>query len=287
MTFKTRLALAALPLLAFSAPAAAHRQWLLPSSTVLSGSGDWVTVDAAVSNELFYFDHVPMRLDSIVITAPDGSTAAPANASTGKYRSTFDVELKQPGTWRIASVNQGIMASWTGADGKPVRWRGDAKKFETEVPKDAKDLHWSRMAGRVETFVTEKAPTPVKPTGVGLEMAPITHPNDLVAGEAASFRLLLDGKPAAGMDVDVVPGGARYRDKVGESKVKTGPDGKFSITWPAAGMYWISASNGGNREGGMGGPQAEGARRPAAPPLATQNGERRVSYVAVLEVMPQ
>ena len=39
----------------------AHRQWMLPSSTVLSGSDPWVTVDAAVSNELFYFDHVPMR----------------------------------------------------------------------------------------------------------------------------------------------------------------------------------------------------------------------------------
>ena len=36
----------------------AHRQWVLPSSTVLSAADPWVTVDAAVSNELFYFDHV-------------------------------------------------------------------------------------------------------------------------------------------------------------------------------------------------------------------------------------
>ncbi|MFT4251420.1 MAG: DUF4198 domain-containing protein, partial [Caulobacter sp.] len=58
-------ALAALPLAAH-----AHRGWLVPSATVLSGDGAWVTVDAAVSNELFYPDHRPMRLDAVVITTP-------------------------------------------------------------------------------------------------------------------------------------------------------------------------------------------------------------------------
>ena len=33
----------------------AHRAWMLPSATVLSGNEPWVTVDAAVSNDLFYF----------------------------------------------------------------------------------------------------------------------------------------------------------------------------------------------------------------------------------------
>jgi hypothetical protein len=34
-------------------PAQAHRAWLLPSATVLSGTDAWVTVDAAISNDLF------------------------------------------------------------------------------------------------------------------------------------------------------------------------------------------------------------------------------------------
>ena len=56
-------------------PALAHRQWLLPSATVVSGSGDdvWVTVDAAVSNDLFYFEHQPLRLDNVKAYAPDGT----------------------------------------------------------------------------------------------------------------------------------------------------------------------------------------------------------------------
>ncbi|MFX7306659.1 DUF4198 domain-containing protein, partial [Acinetobacter baumannii] len=76
----------------------------------------------------------------------------------------------------------------------------------------------------------------------GLEMVPVTHPNDLAAGEEATFRLLLDGRPAAGVEVSVVPGGNRYRDRLGEMKVTTAEDGSFAVTWPGPGMYWLSAS---------------------------------------------
>ena len=68
-----RGALAAASLVALlAAPVAAnaHRQWMLPSATVLSGNNPWITVDAAVSNDLFYFDHNPMRLEGIAVIAP-------------------------------------------------------------------------------------------------------------------------------------------------------------------------------------------------------------------------
>ena len=64
----------------------AHKTWLLPSATV-STVDQWITVDAAVSNDLFYFNHVPLRLDSLAITAPDGSKVAPENAPPCTYRS--------------------------------------------------------------------------------------------------------------------------------------------------------------------------------------------------------
>jgi uncharacterized GH25 family protein len=298
MTMKTRLALAALPFLALAAPADAHRQWLLPSATSMSGSGDWVTVDAAVSNDVFYFEHQPMRLNNIVITAPDGTTVAPANPSTGRYRSTFDVELKQPGTWRIANVNQGVNASWT-EGGEVKRWRGSADEAAKNIPANAADLRVTENAGRVETFVTEKAPTPIKPIGKGLEMVPVTHPSDLVNGEAATFQMMLDGKPAAGLDVEVIPGGVRHRDKLNDIKAKTGADGKFTVKWTQAGFWWISTSTGGGprgeggpgggmgRPGGAGAAPAEGARPAPPPPSGPLGRSKRASYVATLEVMPQ
>ena len=250
--------------------AAAHKTWLRPSQTVLAGTDPWITVDAAVSNDLFYFNHVPLRLDNLVITAPDGSKVEPQNLATGKYRNVFDVQLAQQGTYRIAVVNSGLFGSWE-ENGKPKRWRGTAASFASEVPRNAQDLQVSQSAGRIETFVTNGAPndTALKSTGEGIELLPVTHPNDLFAGEAATFRMLVDGKPAAGLEFEITRGGTRYRNAQEEIKVTTDANGEFSVTWPEAGMYWLET---GTQDDKTTVPQAK---------------QRRLSYVATLEVLPQ
>lgn len=250
--------------------ASAHKAWLQPSQTVISGANPWITVDAAVSNDLFYFNHVPLRLEGLVITAPDGSTVQPQNVATGKYRSVFDVELTQQGTYRLATVNAGLSATWQ-EDGKPKRWRGNAEKFAAEVPKNAPELKVSETAGRIETFVSNGNPndTALKPTGKGLEMVALGHPNDLFAGEQAKFRLLVDGKPQAGLEVEITRGGTRYRNAQEEIKVTTDAKGEFSVTWPQAGMYWLETGTEDNKTS------------------VPQANVRRLSYVATLEVLPQ
>ena len=264
--------------------AQAHRQWMLPSSTTLSGAEGWVTVDAAVSNDLFYFEHMPMRTDTIAVTQPDGSEGKIENAATGKYRSTFDVHLTQPGTYRVASVSTGIMGTYT-LNGEVKRLtRGTTKaSLAAAIPAGAVNVQTVEATNRNEIFLTLGAPTTTifKPTGAGIELVPVTHPNDLVAGEAATFQFLLDGKPAASLKVTVIPGGIRYRDTLGQQDLTTGKDGKLSITWPQPGMYWLNASVGGNREGGEGG---QGA---GSPPTAAPAGPppRRASYVTTLEVL--
>lgn len=265
-SFALVLALAAaLPL-----AASAHKAWLMPSQTVLAGDSPWITVDAAVSNDLFYFNHVPLRLDNVAITAPDGSEVEAQNAATGKYRSVFDVQLAQEGTYRIGVVNDYATARWE-EDGKPKRWRGTAAAFATDVPKDAKGLEIGESVSRVETFVTNGSPSEgaLKPSGKGLELVPVTHPNDLFAGEQATFRLQVDGKPAAGLAVEIIRGGTRYRDAQDEIKATTGADGAFTVTWPEPGMYWLQAST---EDDKVSLPQAK---------------QRRLGYIATLEVLPQ
>ncbi|MCH1984964.1 DUF4198 domain-containing protein [Achromobacter xylosoxidans] len=254
--------------LALSLPfaAQAHDVWMVPSSTVLSGTDSWITVDAAVGNDKFYFNHAPLRLDGLAVVAPDGSAADTENLNRGKLRSTFDLQLKQAGTYRIAVVNDGVFARWK-EDGKPKRYFGKPEGLAQAVPANAADLEVTQSLGRVETFVTAGKPSAVKPVGRGLELAPVTHPNDLYAGEAASFQMLLDGKPAADLDVTIVPGGARYRDKVGEIAVKTDKDGKFSVKWPQPGLYWVEAG-------------AEDAKVTVA-----QAKKRRLSYAGTVEVL--
>lgn len=292
---KTKLMIAAaLTALSLSGAAQAHRQWMLPSATTLSGKDSWVTVDAAVSNDLFYFEHFPMRIEGIAVTQPDGSTGAIENAATGKYRSTFDVHLTQPGTYRIANVSTGVMGSYV-LNGKTERLpRGTTKdKLASVIPAGATDVQTAEMTNRNEIFVTLGAPTSTifKPTGSGIELVPVTHPNDLVSGEAASFQFLLDGKPASGLKVTVIPGGIRYRDSLGQMDLTADKDGKVSVTWPQPGMYWLNASIGGGREGAQGGPggaqRAAGASDAQQAPRPAPSGppQRRAAYVTTLEVL--
>lgn len=249
--------------------AEAHRTWMLPSATVLSGEDPWVTVDAAVSNDLFYFEHFPMRLDGLKVIAPDGHNVKAENQNTGRYRSTFDVHLTQSGTYKLALVNNGLFANYK-ENGENKRWRGTPETFAKEVPAKAQDLRVTQSDSRMEVFVTSGKPTDktLQPTNVGLELVPVTHPNDLFAGEAATFRFLFDGKPAADVKVSVIPGGIRYRDKLNEQTLTTDKDGQFAVTWPEPGMYWLNAS-------------VNGA---ASVKLAS---DRRASYTATLEVLAQ
>ncbi|MGE5864505.1 MAG: DUF4198 domain-containing protein, partial [Rhizobacter sp.] len=157
---------------ALAAPAAhAHRTWMLPSGTVLSGSEPWVTVDAAVSNDLFYFEHNALKLDGLLVQAPDGSAVQPENMGTGRYRSTFDVKLSQKGTYKLALVNDNLMASWK-AKGETKRVRGTAASLAKQIPADAQDLNVAQSQTRLEVFVTSGKPTDkvLAPTNRGLEL---------------------------------------------------------------------------------------------------------------------
>jgi uncharacterized GH25 family protein len=251
--------------------AEAHKAWLLPSSTVLSGKDDLaVTIDAASSNDLFYFDHRPLQLDGLVVTSPTGAAVAHEKANTGKYRSSFDVPLKDKGTYRIALVSDGLFARYK-EDGKEKRWRGKAENMAKEIPATATDVVVTQSQRRLETFVTVGNPddAALKPTGAGLELVPVTHPNDLFANGEAEFKLVLDGKPAPNVKVEIVRGAVRYRNKVGDTAVTTDANGAFKYKWPEAGMYWIEAAV----------TDGKAAIKDAK--------ERRASYAATLEVLPE
>ena len=265
----------------------AHRTWLLPSATVVSGKEPQVSVDAAVSEDLFEYDTNSLALDGLSIVAPDGSKLSAENLGTTRRRSSFDVKLTQPGTYRIVNFSETAMASYK-VGGETKRWRGNLDALAKDVPANAEELQVTRMQNRVETYVTNdtkadnKADTKADakadpktskaftPQGSGLELIPLTTPTDLSAGDNSSFRLLLDGKPAADVDVTILRGGNRYRYKLGEIALKTDAQGQFSVKWPEAGRYWIGASSGGRGPGGT-------VAQPA----------RRASLSATVEVLPQ
>jgi hypothetical protein len=200
-----------------------------------SGEDPWVSVDAAVSNDLFFADHFPMQLAQIKVTAPDGTTGKIENGVQGRYRATFDVHLTQQGTWRIGTEKrpdgqlQGGRrgkarghaaprhgrARRSGGPGGPAwcpwwapadrdgRPQPSRRRHRSQADRNQQPQRNLRDARRAEAIAT---------TGKGLEFAPITHPDDLVADQPAKLRFLVDGQPAKGLKLTIVPGGKRYRD---------------------------------------------------------------------------
>ncbi len=250
-------------------PALAHTAFLLPSATVVAPK-DYVTVDAGSSDEVFFFGTGVPKLESLRITAPDGSQVQPESSWVSKVRSSFDLPPLVAGTYRVALVNSGLAANYEDENGQPKRWRGVAEDFAKNVPADAKKLKVTASLGRIETFVTAGKPNELalKPTGQGLELQPVTHPNDLFSAEAATFRLLVDGQPTAGLQVELLPDGRRYRNQPVEYHYTTDKNGQFTVKWPSAGRFFMGVSYSDQK-----------AQAPAT--------ERRLSYSVTLEVLPQ
>lgn len=245
----------------------AHRAWMLPSATVLAGDTAWVTMDGAISNSLFYFEHHPLNLDQLEIVDPDGEPVEAQNKASGKYRSVFDTELKKDGTYTFEIRYSGLVGMYKLND-KPVRWRGSADEVK-DIPEDAKGLRLFEVDNLMQVFVTKGAPTneTFRTQGVGLEMVPVTHPNDLFAGEVSEFRFLVDGEPAEDLNVVLIRDGIRYRDQVDEIQLKTDAGGGISVEWETPGMYWLEAEL-------------------EQPGTRSDTTKRRMSYSATVEVLP-
>jgi uncharacterized GH25 family protein len=301
------LSLAALAagLLVAALPAAAHRAFMVPSSTVMSGTEPWVTIDAASASDVFVFDHNALQVDRVGVINPDGTAGRIENAAKLRYRSVFDVKLSQKGTYKIALVNDGMMASYK-VGNETRRARGTAESLARDIPADATDLRVTQSQSRNEVFVTSGKPTTpaLAPSGRGLELVPVTHPNDLVAGEKARLRFTLDGQPAAGAQIVVIRGGIRYRDKLDELRLVADAQGEVSVPFGLPGLYWLNAVPAGQRvvDDGAGGGMAPpagggggvigagagaGAGAPRGPAGTLAQPVRRSSYTATLEVLPQ
>jgi len=275
---KSLIALALAGMSLVSAGAHAHKPWLLPSSSQVEAGRDgvaWVTVDAAISEGLFDIDHMPLKLDGIDITGPDGARLAPENVGNGKLRNTFDLKLVKKGTYKIALVSQSVFGSYKDKEGNVKRFRGTEESLAKDVPADATEVKLSRTESRLETFVTngDASKEVLKATGKGLELVPVTHPTELRAGEKATFRFLLDGKPAANQGVSLIPGGVKYRGTLGEIRQSTDANGELTLVLPAAGAYMVSSS--------------WPAAAPQAPGQPPQMPPRRATYAAVLEILPE
>lgn len=223
--------------------ALAHTMNVLPSHYVQSKTGGFVTVDLFASNMTFQADK-GVGVEGFKVVVPDGSIAKPTAAVQGKRKSIADVELAVAGTYRLEMGGQPRYFTSYKVGGEQKRLMGDKQKAAKELPKDATDVVTTQGRNRALAFVTVNAPTDavLKTTGQGLEFSFDRHPADIVAGEAVTVTLTLNGKPVEGIKADLSFDGELYRNDPARQHLVTDKAGQFSFTPADAGRYLLEAS---------------------------------------------
>jgi uncharacterized GH25 family protein len=265
--------LVALALAAVSLSASAHRPWLMAQMHQVDAKDPWVVIDGVISDDLFEIDHLALKLDGATVTGPDGVVSPIPAPLVGRQRSSFDLHMPKEGTYKVSLVTTTVTASYKDkATGELKRFRGSEEGYAKEVPAGAEELRATTVHARLETFATanRQSTGAFKPSGVGLEMIPLTHPTDLRAGEKASWRFTLDGKPLANHPFSLIPGGVRFRGVLGEMRLVTDAKGEATVTLPGAGMVWLNATW-----------PAVTVKPNEGPAIA-----RRYSYAATLAILP-
>lgn len=228
-----------------SATVQAHPLWILPGEFTVSGDeSEWVTFDVSASHTVFGYDK-GVGLDTVRVFSPDGDHNHLGSYFKGHRRSVFDLLLDQDGTYKVFA--QRPMFHFTsykaGKRDTPKRMMADKIEAQQKLPENARDVKTMLIDMSSVAYVTRNAPTDTvyKPTGNGLELNPITHPNDIVQGEEMVLEILLDGQPAAGVNVEITAGGTRYRNERNSIKITTDNTGRVVFTPEQAGPWLLSA----------------------------------------------
>lgn len=239
------------------APAQAHTPYVVPFT--FAPERDYVGVEGGMAEEAFFIPDFAIRgSGDWVVIGPDGVPVKIAPTLL-KSIAVVDAPLPTEGTYRIGTGERpgraGKMAKINGAwrvvrpapapgaaapqrrmeEGEP---NANGPVEASAVPADAEVIDTQGYL-TAETYVTRGAPTPVKPSGKGFEIEPVTHPNEIFLSDGFVFRALIDGKPVAGQHVSVYRGGEAYDDKRTTIEVTTGADGKATIKFEKSGVYLL------------------------------------------------
>jgi len=222
--------------------AQAHPVWILPNEfSISSDKPEWVTIDVTASNVLFNFDH-SIGLEPVHIYSPDGKKQPVSSYFKGHHRSVFDLQLSQNGTYKVELKRPPFFFTSYKVPGKnsPQRLMANKTQATKQLPADAQEVKTLLIHLSSATYITNNQPSEqvFKPTGEGLELQPLTHPNDIVRGEEAEWKLLLDGQAAANLTVELTPGGTHYRNDRNTLRIPTDSEGKFSFT-PEQASPWL------------------------------------------------
>ncbi len=199
------------------------------------GKGDHVTVQSSFAEDAFV-PEVAMRDAPFHLVGPDGSDLPTHPVTHLRDLTLFEAALPGDGTYRVTTGQR------AGRKGKMFR-KGAVWTMQGEggPPPAGVDLVEVQSMTLAEAYVTRGQPSDgaLKPKGAGLEIQARTHPSQIVAGSTADFVLLFDGKPLTQTDVTLFRSAGTYDGHKIAAQIKSGADGRFSLTPGDAGTYLI------------------------------------------------
>ncbi|WP_337880921.1 DUF4198 domain-containing protein [Rheinheimera sp.] len=222
-------------LLLASAAAVAHTPYLAPES--FEPVNNWVTLDAAFA-EKFFLPEVKFDQSEFSVTQPDGQKVKPSELFVGKTRTMLAHEVKAEGTYRFSTGQRygAVFRSWQ-QDGKVKNSRDPNEA----VPAGARLLAHFQSVTLAETYVSKGAPdkAALKPSGQGLELEFISHPNDLYIDTPVRARLLFNGKGLAGQKVELFQAGQTEPESKAVQQLTSNAQGDIEFSVKNKGSYLL------------------------------------------------
>lgn len=232
--------------MAAATTANAHPRWVLPSHfTVSKEGGDWLTFDVTASHGTFVFDK-PAGSESAQVIMPDGRKERPNFVIRGKRRSIFDFYFEEQGTHKVQINNTPTYYTQYKAGRRDtVKWLKASKAERDQLlPEKARDVSTQLSFTRAESYITVGKPSSsvFEIEGKLLEMKPITHPADIVAGEDVEFQFFYNGQPQAGVVAEITREGTLYRNHQEQIDVISDEQGRITFNPNVAGRYVMKAN---------------------------------------------
>lgn len=224
--------------LTFATATHAHTPYLAPGSfePVID---NYVTLDASFA-ERFFIPEAAFSGSIYRVTTPLGTTKSPDNVTQLKTRMVVEHQLSDKGTYKFTTGSRlGRVFKSYELDGK----RHGMKDPTAALPKGAKLLNHFQSITTAETYVSRGAPSnkAIKRRNHGLEIYPVTHPNEVYAGEDFTFQVFFEGQALSDQKLDIFHAEGAFSKKDAAYQVTTNAKGEASFNPKDAGLYLMRA----------------------------------------------
>ena len=221
---------------AVTTPVFGHQQWILPNFFYTNDESPWLGIEHTSGDQRFVSRHGSGTL--LWIIHPQGwRMGRPSSIFVGQTRTVGEIELREPGTYRIETDRPSQYAAEIEVDGKK-RWVSKSKDQLSDAKIIQSRHHWSQTT----TFVTVKEYTQgvLEATGAFLEIVPVTHPNKIFVGKPFVVRVLSRGQSVPDQKVQAYSEMNSGHDAT--LAAVTNAEGQCELIFPSPGRYLLTAN---------------------------------------------